>query len=207
MNNTHQGSHDLNKSRLKTMRIIIISVISVMIIGLAYLPINVGALSITLTIIPIAVGAIIYGPIVGACLGLVFGLVSFIQCFGYSPFGLQLLSINWFLTFLVCVPTRILAGLLPALIHKGLAKTKLNHHINDMLAALFVPLLNTFFFMMTLILCFYHTDFIQSFVNALGASNAFMFVILFVGINGLVELLVGAFITFPVVKTLNRALN
>ena len=200
-------STDVKKSRKQTMKIISIAILSVMIVGLAFLPINVGALSITLTIIPIAVGAILYGPAVGASLGLVFGLVSFTQCFGYSPFGLQLLSINWFFTFLVCVPTRVLVGFIPGIIHKAIAKTKLNNHVNDAMASILVPLLNTFFFMTTLILCFYHTELIQNDVSRLGASNAFVYVILSVGINGLVELLVGAFITFPVVKTLRFALN
>ena len=48
-----------------------------------------------------------------------------LQCFGMSPFGAALLGINGFLTFLVCVPTRILMGWLTGLIYKGLRKTKL----------------------------------------------------------------------------------
>ena len=37
---------------------------------------------------------------------------------------------------------------------------------------------------------FYQTDFIQNLVAAKGAANAFMFVILLVGVQGLVEMLV-----------------
>ncbi len=197
----------VNKEKFTTKTLVRSAIFSVMIIVLAYLPINVGALSITLTIIPIAVGAIIYGPTVGFILGAVFGTVSFIQCFGYSPFGLQLLSMNWFYTFLVCVPTRILAGWLPALISRAFRKINFNRHLSDAICSILVPLFNTIFFMSTLIICYYQTDFIQGIVKALGATNTFMFVILFVGINGLVELLAGAFITFPVVKTLNHFLK
>ena len=198
---------EYKEEKFTTKTLVRTAILALMIVLLAYLPINVGALSITLTIIPIAVGALLYGPLVGAILGLVFGLVSFIQCFGYSPFGLQLLSINWFLTFLVCVPTRILAGFIPGLISRGFKKAHFNHHISDAICSILVPLLNTVFFMSMLIICFYQTEFIQGFVSALGASNAFMFVILFVGINGLVELLVGAFITFPLVKALNHIMK
>ena len=49
---------------------------------------------------------------------------------------------------------------------------------------------NTLFFMTTLCLCFYNTDFIQGFVQAMGSANAFLFVIAFVGVNGLVEAIV-----------------
>ena len=45
--------------------------------------------------------------------------------------------------------------------------------------------LNTLFFMGTLILFFWNTEYIQS-LNAAGA-NALMFVVAFVGINGVVE--------------------
>ena len=197
-------NNDSKKNKFNTTTIVRCAILSLMIVLLAYLPINVGALSITLTIIPIAVGAILYGPLVGAILGFVFGIVSFAQCFGYSPFGLQLLSINWFYTFLVCVPSRILAGMLPAFISRGFKKIHLNGHVSDAICSILVPLFNTIFFMSVLILCFYQTDFIQGIVSTLGASNAFMFVILFVGINGLTELLVGAFITFPIIKALNH---
>ena len=48
-------------------------------------------------------------------------------------------------------------------------------------------LCNTVLFMSMLCLCFYHTEYIQGFAAALGSSNAFLFVIAFVGVNGLVE--------------------
>ena len=188
-------------------KIVITSILSVLIVGLAFLPINVGPLSITITIIPIAIGAALYGVGVGTILGLVFGLTSFFQCFGYSPFGAGLLSINPFYTFILCVPTRILVGLIPALVHKGLGRNPKIKHFNDALTCLLVPLLNTLFFMSALVMLFYHTDFIQDFVQALSAKNAIMFVIYFVGINGLVEFLVGAFISFPLLKTLSVALR
>ena len=46
--------------------------------------------------IPVAVGAIVLGPISGAFLGLVFGLTSFSQCFGADTFGTTLLELMRF---------------------------------------------------------------------------------------------------------------
>ena len=60
--------------------------------------------------VPVIVGAIVMGPASGAILGGVFGCISFWECFGRSQFGAMLLGINPIYTFLVCVPTRILAG-------------------------------------------------------------------------------------------------
>jgi len=195
------GRHD----RIK--KIVIISVLATLIVGLAFLPIHVGPLSITLTIIPIAVGAILYGSLVGLELGFIFGLVSFLQCLGYDAFGLTLLGINPFFTILVCIPTRMLVGLLSGLFYKELSKTKLNKNVLIAITCVLVPLLNTILFMSTLCVLFYNTEFIQNIASSLNATNPFMFVIYLVGINGLVELLVGAFVTFPIVKSLQSLIE
>ena len=99
----------------------------------------------------------------------------------------MLLGINPLYTFLVCVPTRILAGWLCGLSFKGLNKLDKSNLWSFGAAGLIGALCNTVLFMSMLCLCFYHTEYIQGFVAALGSSNAFLFVIAFVGVNGLVE--------------------
>ena len=130
------------------------------------------------------------GPAAGALLGGVFGLISFWECFGKSSFGVVLMGINPFLTFLVCVPTRILAGWICGLVFKGLSKLDKSNLWSFGAAGLCGALSNTALFMSTLCLGFYRTDFIQGFVEALGSANPFLFIIAFVGINGLVEAIV-----------------
>ena len=61
--------------------------------------------------------------------------------------------------------------------------------------------------MTTLCLCFYNTTFIQSFVSALNAANPLIFVILFVGINGVVEILCGILISYPISKALEVSMK
>ena len=192
-------------NRQKIARMTIIAVLSALTVVLSFIPIRVGTVEMTLAIIPVAVGTVVYGPVVGLILGAVFGFTSFAQCFGYSPFGATLLSINPLITFLVCVPTRMLAGFIPGLVHLALKPIKKMCLVSEALACLLVPLLNTIFFMGMLIIGFYQTDYIQGFVKLLNASNPFVFVILFVGLNGLIELLVGAFVSFPIVKALKVA--
>ena len=70
-----------------------------------------------------------------------------------------------------------------------------------------MPILNTLFFMSVLVICFYNTEYIQGFVTALNAVNPVHFVILFVGINGLVEIIVGILVSFPTVKALQHSLR
>lgn len=167
-------------------------------------------LELTILQIPVILGAIILGPSAGAILGGAFGLLSFWECFGKSQFGATLLGINPFLTFLVCVPTRILMGWLCGLIFRAmdrkLAGTK-GDFASYVVASLSGALLNTLFFMTTLCLCFYHTEYIQGFVSALGAGNVLLFIVLFVGVQGLVEAALCTVVGAGVGKGVRHALH
>ena len=54
---------------------------------------------------------------------------------------------------------------------------------------------------------FYQTDFIQERVAALGAANPIMFIVLLVGVQGLVEAATGAVIGGGVAKAVAKALG
>lgn len=198
------------KKKFETKRMVEMALLIAIILLMAFTPIGyikTMGLEITLIVIPVAVGAVTLGPAAGAILGGVFGLTSFIQCFGMSAFGSMLLGINPFTTFLVCVPTRILTGWLTGLIYQGLKKVKPVQKISVVLANLFCPLLNTFFFMTTLVVFFYHTEYIQSIASSMGAANALLFVVAFVGVNGIVEAAVCFVAGSAVSEALKRALR
>ena len=70
-----------------------------------------GPFTITLALAPILIGAALYGPKAGACLGGVFGAVVLLACIlGWDPGGAILWNANPFLTALVCLGKGILAG-------------------------------------------------------------------------------------------------
>ena len=190
-------------------KITLLAVFSAVIAVISFLPIRTLGLEITLSMVPVAVGAICFGPAAGAVLGGVFGLVSFLQCLGWSPFGAALLAIDPLYTFLVCVPTRILAGWLTGLIFKLFNRSNKGwvRETGFPVASFAAALLNTALFMSTLVLCFYNTDFIQGFVTQLGALNPFLFVVLFVGINGVVELIAGFILAAPASRAVTAALK
>ncbi len=162
--------------------------------------IKTAGLEITILLVPVIVGAIVMGPATGMLLGAVFGLISFWECFGKSAFGVVLLGINPFATFLVCVPTRMLAGWLCGLSFKGLNKLDKSNLWSFGAAGLIGALCNTALFMATLCGCFYHTEYIQSIAAALGSANPFLFVLAFVGINGLIEAIVCFFTGAAIAK-------
>lgn len=191
----------------KIKKLTVLSVLGALIAVVSFLPLKTLGLEITFSMIPVAIGAILYGPSGGAILGGVFGAVSFLQCLGYSPFGAALLGINPLLTLIVCLPTRILAGFLAGVICKVLRKAVKSDIPALLSASLAAPLFNTLFFMTALVLCFYNTDLIKGLVEQLGATNPFTFVIMFVGINGLVEIICGFVVAFPCAKALSKYLK
>ena len=117
-NETKRGTYSVQDMVRISVLVAIMLLLEVTGLGMIKMP----GLEITLLMVPVIVGAIVMGPASGAILGGVFGCISFWECFGRSQFGAVLLGINPIYTFLVCVPTRILAGWLCGVAFKGLNK-------------------------------------------------------------------------------------
>lgn len=192
----------MKNSSLKNM--VTLALLSAIIVLMAFTPIGflkAGVLEITFITIPVIIGAILLSPAAGAVLGGVFGFMSFAQCFGFSYFGVQLLSINAAFTFFLCVVPRILMGFLCGLIFKGLKNAFGPKIFVFGVSSLMGALLNTLFFMTTLVFLFGKTDYIM---GMRGSANVIAFVVAFVGINGIVEALVCAFAGTAVTRALYK---
>ncbi|MGN0335370.1 MAG: ECF transporter S component [Lachnospiraceae bacterium] len=164
------------------------------------------ALSITLLTVPVAVGAIILGPKGGAILGGVFGATSFAQAIIGGTLTSLLLQVNPLGTLFLCMVPRILEGLLCGLLFRFLRKTgmkKLSYYI----ASFSCPVLNTVFFMGTIVALFYQTEPIQNLVGNLGVSNPLMFIIALVGVQGILETVICSFLAGILSTTLAKALK
>lgn len=198
------------KNRSNTQFMVRLALLIAVELVMAYTPLGyfkTAGLEITFMMVPVTLGAILLGPLGGAVLGGVFGLTSFATCFGASAFGAALLAVNPLATFVVCFVPRVLAGLLPGLLFAALSRRGRPRSWAFGLCALLAPLLNTLFFMTTLCLFFYNSDFIQSIAAKLGAGNVFVFVGLFVGVQGLVEAAVCFVLSGILARVLYGALN
>lgn len=148
-----------------------------------------GTFSISLVLIPIVVGAALYGVGAGAWLGLVFGVVVSLQ-----PDTALFLGINTFGTILTVLLKGCLAGTLSGLVYKLVSKK--NSAAGVILAAIACPIVNTGVFLLGCRLFFF--DWILE--NANGA-NAFIFMITtFVGLNFLLELATNIVLSPTIVK-------
>ena len=179
----------MRNKKVQTMAFIALFIALIAIMSftpLGYL--KIGTVEMTLIGIPVIVGGIIFGPKVGAVLGFTFGISSFIQCFTGSVLGEILLGINPILTFVTCVVPRTLMGLFVPLIYNQLNKTKMKPIFKHVIANMCGSLLNTVLFV-----------------------GLFLFIITFVGINALIEVIVcstlGSTISLALEKYSNHMLR
>lgn len=113
----------------------------------------IGGFTISLVLIPIVIGAAVYGPGAGAILGATFGVIVFINCVtGTDPGGAMVFQASPVLCFLVVMGKGTLAGLCAGLVYK-LAAHK-NAYVAMLLAAIVCPVVNTGVFVACMLLFF-----------------------------------------------------
>ena len=196
-----------NTRKVSTRTLVELALLTAIIVVMSFTPIGylkTPIVEITFITIPVVIGAILVGPAAGAFLGGVFGLTSFIQCFGMSQFGAMLLSINPFLTFIICFVPRVLMGWLCGIIFRAMLKcdrTKFKLWAYGV-GAFSGAALNTILFDITLIVLFGRTDFILSIGDSLPKLIAAI-----VGLNGVIEAVVCTIVGAAVAKALSRALS
>lgn len=182
-----QGRMNVSK---KTQTLALTAVLTGILVLMAFTPLgyfNYGAVEITLLMIPIVIGSIVLGPRVGMFLGCAFGITSFIMAIsGLSAFGAILVGYNPVFTFIICIIPRILAGIVPGLVFKGVGKIdkSKNKVTSFAIASLSGSLTNTVLFICGLFIFFWNSDFI---ITARGTQNVFVFFFTFIGVNGLIE--------------------
>lgn len=186
---------------------IFIAIILVMkLTGLSSIP--VGPLNMTLTMVPISIGAMLLGPLAGAVLGMFYGFTSLYDAVsGASVMTGIFFQISPVNTVILCVVMRILVGAATGWLFKLFRKLDGKRTWCYFAGGLAAPLINTLLFMGYIVLVFYRTDFVQQRVAALGASGPLMFVVLSVGIQGLVEAATGCIVGGAVAKGVAHALK
>ncbi len=193
------------KRNSPTIKLALYALLTALLIVLGYVNIPQPAgLSITFNMIPVAIAAIALSMPGGAVIGGVFGLISFLQCFGligYSGMGAVLVGISPVLTFIQRFCTRVLVGVLCALVYKAL-RNRLNVYLCCVVTGFSAAFFNTLFFMSSLVLLFGHTEYLQ---GLMAGRGVIAFIVATVGINAVVEMLVAAVVTGAVGTALKKA--
>lgn len=187
----------INRQRMSTQRLTLLALLTALVAILAYLGgfIKIGGLaSISLTLIPVVLGAALCGPLAGAWLGVVAGAVFFMTADAAFWLGLSVHG-----TIITVLVKGFLAGLLAGVVYQALEK--FNRYLAVIVAAIVCPVVNTGVFILG---CF---AFFMDTVNA-GAAGQNMsvgayLIIFFVGLNFVFELLSNIVLSPAIVRLLN----
>lgn len=198
--------------RGRTLRLTVTAMLTAILVVMAFTPLGylrIGALSPTLLMVPIIVGAVTQGPAVSAFLGAVFGITSFIQCFTGDVLGSILLSESAVRTFIVCFVPRLLAGWLCGVIFSACAKRDPKKRWSVLVASISGSLLNTVLFLGFLALFFMNLTFTPEQSASLGGADTVLnrVIAIAASTNAPIELLVCAVLGSAVGKGVVVALQ
>lgn len=193
-------------AKQKTLRTVQLGLLVALVVALqvvsALIPPIGGAVSITLTLIPVVVGGILLGKRAGAILGFSFGLIVLINCIvALDPGGNILWNANPLFTAVICFVKGIAAGFVPAWLYEIVCgKTE---KIGDgrkfaatVVAALVAPVVNTGLFVCGMFLLFKDTLYAWA-----GETDIVTYILLgLAGINFLVEFLINIILSPAILR-------
>lgn len=203
------------KKTVNVQRMAELALLTAIVLILAFTPLGYlktpWGVEITFIVIPVAVGSIILGPTAGAFLGLVFGMTSFVQCFGASALGVMMLEISPVGTFVCCVVTRVLVGILPGLLYKLFKRIRKTRVIGISICCFLTPLTNTILYIISNYLIFSNT-WLNIAVTSYGYTGEGGFSLLafmmgMVAVNGVVEAITCMIIGTAICKALQKVLH
>lgn len=163
----------------------IVIVLQAMAVGIRF-----GVFNITLVLVPIVVGAALYGSKAGAWLGFVFGVVVLFTDAG------AFLAVNVPGTVITCILKGALAGLFAGIVYRAVSKK--NTPAAVIAAGVVSPIVNTGVFLLGCALFFLDT--IREWAAGAGFENVGAYMITaFVGVNFLVEMAINLVLSSAIV--------
>lgn len=180
-----------------TQKLAMLSILTALVAILAYFGgfIKIGGLaSISLTLIPVVIGAALCGPLAGAWLGGVAGAVFFLTADATFWLGLSIPG-----TIITVMIKGILSGLCAGLIYKALEN--FNRYAAVLVSAIVCPVVNTGIFLIGCVVFFLDT--VKTMALGEGMSVAAYLLIFFVGLNFVFELITNIVISPVILRLLN----
>ncbi|MDO5026211.1 MAG: ECF transporter S component [Tissierellia bacterium] len=158
-----------DKNLLQTRRLALIGIFTAIIIIMSLTPwlgfLQIGPIQGTTLHIPVIILAIVEGPVVGAILGFMFGLVSMIRAF-MTPTAFSFMFMNP----IVAIIPRILIGLFTGWLYQALKTKKGVKKLSIAISSAVGSITNTFF-VLGLVYVIYGQKYMET-VNSVGQANA-----------------------------------
>ena len=180
------------KNTQKTRTMVTMAILIALVAVLQTLSILIGQLnpivSFTLALVPIVIGAILYGKWAGAFLGAVMGIIVFISVLTYQagPLSAAMLEFNPVITGILCVLKTALAGFVSGIAYKAISKSG-KDRLAIIVSAILCPMINTGIFLAGLLTVFY--DIAAGFA---GGNMLYFVLVLILGINFVVEFILNS---------------
>jgi uncharacterized membrane protein len=179
------GSIGRSSSVQKTRKLVGMAIFTAIVVVLQVIAyyVKIGTFSVTLVLVPIVVGAALYGAGAGAFLGGVFGVVVAIGTIsGIDPGAFILWSARPLITVLLCLVKGIAAGWLAGIVYRVIARKW--KYLGVIVAAIVSPVVNTGIFLAAMVLFFHET----LVAWAGGTSLVYFTLIGLTGVNFLLEM-------------------
>lgn len=181
---------------------LLIAIIVVLQMTSGMLPTLPGGAKLSFVLIPIVLGAAMYGPVSGAILGAVFGLLAFYySATGADQVGFAIFSASPIGCFLICVGKSAVAGFVSGSVYKLLIK--LNGYVAMLCASIVCPVLNTGIFLGSVALFFKDTTFLAGEDTYATIVSIFGVILLF---NAIPELVINIVFS-PAAQRIMRAVK
>ena len=183
----------------KTRRMVGLSILTalVVVLSLLSLVVKIGPFNITLTLVPIVIGAALYGTRASAWLGGVFGFVVVITCItAFDQGGAVLWSVSPILTALVCMVKGIAAGACAGLVYNAVSRKSVSGGVLS--AAVVSPVVNTGLFIVALVVLFEPT--LIEWAGLAGKNVVTYILTVLVGINFIIELALNLVLSSVIVR-------
>lgn len=186
-----------NKRRAQIQRLALMALLTAMVAVLAYFGgfIKIGSLaSISLTLIPVVIGAALCGPFAGAWLGGVSGVIFFATADAAFWFGLSIPG-----TIITVMVKGILSGLCAGLVYTLLEKK--NRYLAVIVSAMVCPVVNTGVFLIGCLIFF--LDAVKAMAVAEGVSIFAFLIVFFVGLNFVFEFFTNIIVSPAILRIIN----
>lgn len=183
--------------RESTQKLVLLALLTALVAILAYFGgfIKIGGLaSISLTLIPVVLGAALCGPWAGAWLGGVSGVIFFLTADAAFWLGLSVHG-----TIITVMVKGIAAGLCAGLVYRLLESV--NRYLAVMVSAIVCPVVNTGLFLIGCLIFFMDT--VNAGASGEGISVFAYLIIFFVGLNFVFELIANIVLSPAIVRILN----
>ena len=135
-----------SSTHAQTLRLVQIALLTalMLLLQLALGSLRIGPVTLSFSLVPLVIAAVFIGPGAGALLGLVSGVVTFVQVLtAAAPFYTLLIATSPLLTALICISKTTLAGLLAGLCYRAICKVSKYRALNVILPAVVCPVINT----------------------------------------------------------------